>query len=47
MFVFSHVSVATQLEAFFSVDGGLGNSREVELGPGRDMVAAFVGEYRS
>ena len=47
IFVFRYASVAAQLEAFFSVDGGLGYSRQADLGSGKDMVAAFVGEYRS
>jgi hypothetical protein len=47
MFVLSHASVAAQLEAFFSVVGGLGNSKEAELWSGEDIVAAFVREYQS
>jgi hypothetical protein len=46
MFVLSDASVAAQLEAFFSVDGGLGNSKETRLGPTRDMVAVLVSEYQ-
>lgn len=47
MFVLSHASVVAQLEAFFSVDGGLGNSKEVDLGSGEDIVVAFASEYQS
>ena len=46
MFALSHASVAAQLEAFFSVDGGLGNSKEAGFSPGVDMVAAFVSTYQ-
>ena len=42
MFVLSHSSVAAQFEAFFSVDGGLGNSKNSEIGSSEDVVAALV-----
>lgn len=41
MFVLSHASVAAQLEAFFSVDGGLENSKEWVLESGEDIIAGF------
>jgi hypothetical protein len=47
MFVLSHASVAAQLEAFFSVDGGLENSKEWVLESGEDIVVAFASEYQS
>jgi hypothetical protein len=45
MFVLSHASVAAQLEACLSVDGGLGNSKEVEVGSIGDILAAFGRGY--
>lgn len=47
MFVLSHANIVAQLEAFFSIDGGLGNSKEAEVGSGRDMSAVFVKEYQT
>jgi hypothetical protein len=45
MFVLSHASVAAQLEAFFSVDGGLENSKEWVLESGEDIIAGIFREY--
>lgn len=47
IFALSHASVAAQLEAFFSVDGVLENSKEAGFSPGVDMVAAVVIGYQS
>jgi hypothetical protein len=47
MFIFSHASVSAQLEAFLSVNGGLGNSREAEFGSVEDIVAELFKEYGS
>ena len=47
MLVLSHAIVAAQLEAFSSVDGGLGNSKDAELGFDRDIVMDIVREDHS